>query len=243
MYKKYFDGKKGVFFDLDGTVVDSIPYWKDAFMKVLDDLNYLEEARDTFVDRGSYVTEIWDYIKSIPGVDIELSTEELTKKTFDAYLSLLQKFPIEPRDGFWSFVGELKEKEFKLALVSNSDKEIVDTVTEMLDIKEDVFDLILTGDQVKNRKPAPDIYKKALKILKLKPKEVLVYEDSVSGAKSAKKAKLETIAIWDGQVVEREYPRNVKDFLPDFSSFPGNLDTTYLEHARKGVKLLEQETL
>jgi HAD superfamily hydrolase (TIGR01509 family) len=243
MYKKYFDGKKGVFFDLDGTIIDSIPYWKDAFMKVLEEVNYLEEARDTFVDRGSYVTEIWKYIKRLPGVEIELPVKELTQKTYKAYLELFSSFPLEPRDGFWSLVGELKEKGFKLALVSNSDMEVVNPVITMIDMKEGVFDLIMTGDQVRKRKPHPAIYKKALRKLKLHPKQVLVFEDSVSGSQSAKKAGLETIAIWDGQVVEREYPRNVKEFLPDFSSFPGNLDATYLEHAQEGIELLEQETL
>lgn len=243
MYKKYFDGKKGVFFDLDGTIIDSIPYWKDAFMKVLEELDYLEEARDAFVERGSYVTEIWGYIKSLPGVNIDLPLKELTKKTYDEYLKLFNEFPVEPREGFWPLVGELKEKGFKLALVSNSDMEIVDPVVTGLNIKEDIFDLIMTGDQVKKRKPHPALYKRALRKLKLKPKEVLVFEDSVAGSTAAKKAGLETIAIWDVDVLERDYPKNVKEFLPDFSSFPGNLETTYLEHAQKGVELLEQQTL
>ena len=243
MYKKYFDGKKGVFFDLDGTIIDSIPYWKDAFMNVLEELDYLEEARDAFVERGSYVTEIWKYIKSLPGVDINLPLDELTKKTYDEYLRLFNKFPMEPRDGFWSLVGELKEKGFKLALVSNSDMEVVDPVTTKLKIKENIFDLIMTGDQVRRRKPHPAIYKKTLRKLRLKSQEVLVFEDSVTGSMAAKKAGLETIAIWNSDVVERDYPKNVKEFLPDFSSFPGKLDTTYLEYAQKGVELLEQETL
>jgi len=243
MYKKYFDGKKAVFFDLDGTVIDSIPYWKNAFMKVLEEFGYLEQARDHFVDHGSYVTEIWKYIKGIPGVKIEPSAKELTKKTYQAYLEIFEKAPLEPRDGFWPLVGELKEKGFRLALVSNSDMEIVDPVTAKLNIKENVFDIIMTGDQVRKRKPHPSIYNKTLKKLALKPKEVLTFEDSVTGSESAQKAGLEVIAIWDGQVVEREYPKNVKEFLPDFSSFPGNLDTTYLEHAKQGIELLEQETL
>jgi len=241
MYKKYFDGKKAVFFDLDGTIVNSIPLWKDAFMKVLEEFGYLEEARDHFVDRGSYVLDIWEYIKKIPGVKIDLSVEELTQKTFQAYLELFNQLTPEPRDGFWGFVTELKEKEFKLALVSNSDAQIVGPVTTKLDIKEGIFDLIVTGDQVKHRKPSPDIYKKALKDLELKPEEVLCFEDSVSGSMATKKAKLDTIAIWDGKVIETDYPRNVLTFLPDFSSFPGNLETTYIEHAKKGIEYLEQE--
>lgn len=243
MYKKYFDGKKAVFFDLDGTIIDSIPYWKEAFMKVLEEFGYLEEARDHFVDRGTYVEDIWKYIKSIPGVEIDLSIKELSQKTYQAYLELFNQHEVAPRDGFWSLVTELKEKDFKLVLVTNGDAEINEPIITKLDIKEGVFDLIVTGDQVKHRKPKPDCYKKALKELKLKPHEVLCFEDSVSGAKAAKGAGLETIAIWDGLVTETDYPRNVKLFLPDFSSFPGNLDTTFIEHAKKGIEILEQETL
>ena len=241
MHKKYFEGKKAVFFDLDGTVIDSIPMWKDAFMVVLDELGYLSEARDKYVDRGAYVSDIWKYIKKYPGVKIDLSIEELKQKTHKAYLDLFNQTEKEPREGFWGLVSELKDKGIKLALVSNGDAEIVNPVIEKLDIKEGVFDLIVTGNQVKHRKPKPDVYKKALKELGLNSKEVLCFEDSVGGSMAAKKAGLDTIAIWDGEVIETDYPRNVMTFLPDFSSFPGNLDTTYMEHAKKGVEYLEQE--
>jgi HAD superfamily hydrolase (TIGR01509 family) len=242
MFKKYVEGKSAAFFDLDGTIIDSIPYWEEAHRKVFAEITDGDYARFSDIKWGSYIAETWKNTLEIRDVKTDYKIKDLVVKTQKAYLELFQAKPLEPRDGFWDLIYELKEeKKFKLALISNSDRAVVDRVTETLNIREKIFDLSVCGDEVRQRKPSPDIYKKALKELGLKSEEVLVFEDSVTGATSADKAGLEMIIIWDGQIRETEYPGEIYTFLPDFSGLPGNLDQYFYEAMKQRVKELEEE--
>lgn len=241
MYKKYFDGKSALFFDLDGTIIDSLPYWKEAYRIIFEELSFPTMALDA-ISHGTYVSDIWKSLIKENDLKTDQRLDDLVKKTYDTYLKLFRENPLDARDGFWSFLAELKQDEkWSLALISNSDRVVVDPVLQIIGIGDDLFDLVLTGDEVKHRKPAPDIYKKALTSLKLKSSQVLVFEDSVTGTKSAEGAGLDVIVIWDGQTRETLYPENALTFIADFSSFPGNLDTTFMEHTKKQIEQLQQE--
>lgn len=242
MFKNYIEGKNTVFFDLDGTVIDSLPYWEEAHKKV-----YLEVFKDdppyfSLIKQGSHSSAVWKYVLKTTKVKTKLKLKDLIKKTNDAFLRMHKQNPLEARDGFWELLQELKtEKHFKLALVSNSDREVVDPVLSSMGLLENIFDTTVAGNEVRKRKPSPDIYKKALKNLSLNESEVLVFEDSVSGANAAEKAKLDMIIIWSGETSEIEYPKGVLTFLPDFTSLPGNLDQNYYEALKNHVEELEKE--
>ncbi len=241
MYKKVFQNKKAALFDLDGTIIDSLPYWRTALRLVLEDASD-GTASLHGVDSGSYLGEIWKSTIKKGGLKTELSVEELVKKSQQEYLYLFNENPLEPRDGFWVFIDALKnDKNWVLALISNSDNSVVEPVLKSLNINEGVFDAIITGDKVKHRKPSPDIYNKVLKELKLKSKDALAFEDSLSGARASGKAGIDTVVILNGETPEPEYPDNVLLFLSDFSTLPGNLDVTYLEASKKRLDYMQSE--
>jgi HAD superfamily hydrolase (TIGR01509 family) len=241
MFKKYFKNKKAVFFDLDGTIIDSLPYWKQAFLALFSERGFPQtDLKDIL--HGHYVADIWRKLIKEGHVDTALPIEELVSETYKQYLKIFRDNPLEPRDGFWSFLDEIKnDKKWQIGLLSNSNRQVVDPVMNMLDLGGDLFDIVITGDEVKHRKPSPDIYKKALKSLSLKANDVLVFEDSVTGSQAAEAAGLEVIAIWSGDISEAEYPKNVLTFMPDFDALSGNLDTTYMEHTNKSMEQLKSE--
>jgi len=241
MYKEIFQNKKAALFDLDGTIIDSLPYWETALRLVLEDVS--DGTAPLYrASTGAYLGEIWKNTIKKSDLETELSVEELVKKTQQEYLNLFNDNPLEPRDGFWSLIDILKnDKNWVLALTSNSDNSVVEPVLKNLNINEGVFDIILTGDQVKHRKPSPDIYNKALKKLKLKSKDAIVFEDSLSGARASGKSGIDTIVILNGETPEPKYPDNVLLFLSDFSPLPGNLDTTFMETTKKRLEYMQSE--
>ncbi len=242
MYKNIFLGKKAAFFDLDGTIIDSIPYWERACRIVQEDVSQ-DSAPLYGLAKGSYLGEFWKSAIKDYGLKTGLSVDELLKKTHHEYLELFKSAPLEPRDGFWKLADELKtDKKWSLALISNSDRSVVTPIISSLGLDGGAFDIIITGDEVGHRKPSPDIYQKALKALRLKSREVVVFEDSVTGSSAAEKAGLDTIAIWDGNIPEYDYPKNVLLFLPDFDSLPGNLDTTFIETSKNKLKSIQSES-
>ncbi len=61
----------------------------------------------------------------------------------------------------------------------------------------DIFSVIYSKEDVKNKKPDPEVHYKILEKLDVKPEECLIVEDSLIGVKAAKNAGIEVVAIYD----------------------------------------------
>ena len=100
-------------------------------------------------------------------------------------------------------IFKLKEKSYTLVLATLSPKkvlEIYNNINQKL-IKEfkiyDVFDLVLTYDDVKKKKPNPEVYLKVLERLNVSKEECLILEDSLEGVEAANNAGIEVLNIVD----------------------------------------------
>ena len=74
---------------------------------------------------------------------------------------------------------EIKKRKLKLGLISNSTKFIVMSVLNHYKLKK-YFDVIITMEDVKNRKPAPDSVLKACRLLKVKPQNAILIGDTMN---------------------------------------------------------------
>ena len=82
----------------------------------------------------------------------------------------------------------------RVALASNSSREIVDTALRAADLS-DAFEAIVTSDDVEHPKPAPDIYLLACERLEVAPSDAMALEDTAPGIAAAKAAGLYTVAV------------------------------------------------
>lgn len=239
-YKDIFYGKKAVIFDLDGTLVDTATIWEDAFAEVKAELEIGYVPNDFSV--GLNVRDDWKVLLRSRDLPKDFKTdqtpEQLAQKTEAEFLKFFDL--TDPKDGFWSFVADLKENGFKLALASNTTRSVVDEVIKKLGMAN-VFDVIVGGDEVKRRKPAPEIYLKTAKLLGLRAKDCVVFEDSIVGAEAACRAGMNTVVIWDGNYDQDVYHKKVMMFLEDFTSLPGNIYKTNKEMLEEAAKLIEEE--
>jgi HAD superfamily hydrolase (TIGR01509 family) len=237
MFKKYFEGKKAILFDLDGTLVDTEEFSKNAIQEVIQSEKIPFIDVDDVHQEGASTKERWQATLRAYELDDQYNYEELDEKTHKLTMQALQNVEeLDTREGFWSLAHELKiDKNLAIGLVTNTDRQMAEITTKKADLNE-IFDLYLYGDNVKNPKPNAEIYRKALKMLKMKPKEVLVFEDSIPGTQAAVKAGLDTIVIWNGETDTYKYPREVEDFMPSFLGLAGNLDMTYAEGLEKALK-------
>ncbi len=189
------NNKKAVLFDMDGVILDSMPYhvraWKEAFkeygLKELDDkVFYLyegaiepETACKLFSKNGANLT-IEDFFNIL----------ERQKEIFiTRYAHKIRPFKDVPR-----ILSILKERNFRLGLVTSSHGKVLEAV-----LPEEIssfFHHIVTGDEVKRRKPHPDPYLKGLNGLGFGVgDDVFAVENAPSGISSAKAAGLRCIAI------------------------------------------------
>lgn len=231
MYKKYFDNKQAVIFDLDGTVVDTDPIWKHAFEAVFKAIEASWGSYDEINSTGADVSSIWDYILNHKEFDVKTKFKiaELTDHTHTEFIKHLATIQtLEPTAGFWETAFDLKQKNLRLALNTNTDKIVAQHVLAKLGINQ-TFEIYTFGDEAKKKKPHPDLYLLTLQKLGIAAQDAVVFEDSVAGATASVKAKIETIVIWNGNTRKALYPNEIALFTRDFEGFPGNIDKTYEE--------------
>jgi len=88
----------------------------------------------------------------------------------------------------------IKQGGFKLALASSAPRENIDLVNSELDLQR-YFDCIISGRDVTESKPSPQIYLLAAEKLGAEAKDCVVIEDSPFGVKGAKAAGMKCLAI------------------------------------------------
>jgi len=188
---------------MDGVLVDTEPVHLESFKVLLKDLqlNYDDSFLNTLVGHSveSNMTMIFQKIgKAVP----EIINAELTRRE-SIYLDLLRTNDLHPLPGIPALVAICKKNKVALALATSSIRDQVDTILEklsgdsdgsLLNLKEN-FKVIVSGDQVKHKKPAADIYMQAVHELKLRPEQCAAVEDSPVGVKSAKMAGVYCIAL------------------------------------------------
>lgn len=182
---------KGIIFDFDGTLVDTEEVAYQAVKQYL---------RDTY--QVTYTRR--DYQKSIGSADgvfyqhLEKSLgKPVNVEAIEACFTQAQKtkYPEVPlREGIAEVIQYGKKNQLKLAIVSNSRKaELMHFFAHHQELMS-VFDLILTRDDVKEGKPAPEGYQKCLAQLALSEEEVIALEDSPTGVTAALSAGLKVLA-------------------------------------------------
>ena len=113
----------------------------------------------------------------------------------DFYTRRVRAGGIELREGIRRLIGEARAAGVRLAIASTTTRESLDALltTALAPDALDWFAVIATGDVVPSKKPAPDIYEFALRVLELRAEECIAFEDSGRGLSAAKAARLFTV--------------------------------------------------
>lgn len=101
---------------------------------------------------------------------------------------------IAPIPGIVQLIQRLRKNGIKTALVSSTTTHLIIMGLNRMKMM-DLFDVIVCGDMCAERKPDPECYLKAMKLLGAMPQECLVFEDSTVGIHAAKQAGIEVVAF------------------------------------------------
>ncbi|KWW17616.1 MULTISPECIES: HAD family hydrolase [Peribacillus] len=181
---------KAVIFDFDGLILDTETAWYEAYKETM----VFYEA-DLPLERfvtciGTDNTELNAFFKSQLGD--RYNSEEIETKAKSLHEGKM-KTP-KAREGVKEYLEEAKNAGYKIALASSSSKEWVTLYLEKLGLLH-YFEAIITGDDVDKVKPAPDLYIKAIEVLKIDPTEAVAFEDSLNGLQAALKAGLKCVIV------------------------------------------------
>jgi len=181
---------RGVVFDFDGVIVDSHPVHKRAWRKFLESVGRTASEEDLeFVLDGRKREDILRHF--LGDLDPELMMRYGHRKE--------QFFRNEARDvetisGLLSFLEDLEDAGVAKGVASSGSRSRVSFLLDRLDLNGH-FQVVVTGDEVKNGKPDPSIFLRAAQALGKDPGELLAFEDAVSGVQSAKAAGMKCVGI------------------------------------------------
>ena len=182
---------KGVFFDLDGTLIKSMHHHYKGWKNVLSKNNIHLDKQYFYLNEGIKLENLLRnlYIDQKKKINDKILQNIINEK--DSHYRLNTK--IYFYKGVKSLIKHLHKKNIYLAMVTAGTKKRVFKTLPLKFIN--YFDKIITGSDCKYGKPHPEPYLKALAFSKLKKNNCLVVENAPLGIKSAKSAGLKTIAI------------------------------------------------
>ncbi len=183
---------RAVIFDVDGVLVDSEPLINAAAIEMFKEkgLTVQPEDFEPFVGAGEE--------RYIGGVaekyHFPLDLMVAKQRTYEIYLDLvparLEAFP-----GAKDFVLACRKAGLRVAVASSADKIKVTANLKKLGLPLESWDAAVTGEQVKKKKPAPDIFLFAARSMNIEPEACTVMEDAVNGIQAAKAAGMRSVAV------------------------------------------------
>lgn len=186
---KVDDSAEGIIFDLDGTLIDSMPVHKIAWQEVcsLKNFDFTDEIFYRYA--GVPSDKIFAILNDRYGTDFDPPYHSRMKE--EAYRKIMDRVKVIPE------VLEVVRHYYKkipLAVGTGGPK---DHSLEILKMKglDQYFDAVVTKDDVENGKPAPDTFLKCAELMKVPPKHCVVFEDGDPGIAAAEKAGMMVVDV------------------------------------------------
>lgn len=174
---------KAVVFDMDGVLIDAKDWHYESLNKALALFGHE-------ISRYDHLTT-FDGLPTKKKLDMLSKVTSLPKELHSFINEMKQQYTMEivsisckPLFVHQYALSNLKMQGYKIAVASNSIRPSVEAMMKYSDL-EKYLDLMLSNQDVKNPKPAPDIYVAAMEKLGVKPSETLVVEDNENGVRAA----------------------------------------------------------
>jgi beta-phosphoglucomutase family hydrolase len=184
-----FDHFRGIIFDCDGTLADTMPVHYEAWMTTLEE-HGLEMSEDRFYALGGWPTKrVADLLVAESGRSID--TERISREKelrFAGMLHLVQ--PIEPVVE----VVRAQRGRLPMAVATGAIRSICEKILHQIGIPN-WFDTIVSSEDIERHKPDPDTFLEAARRLGIEPRHCLVYEDTDPGVEAARRACMDVVDV------------------------------------------------
>ena len=197
-------------FDMDGTLIDSMPMWMEVGLNVLhahgihpepELANYLSTL--TLEQAADYCRE--QYLPT-------LTADALLQEIYDQAETFFRN-EVQAKPGVCAFLSLLQSKGVKMCVATNTDRYLVDIALRHAGL-DSYFQEILTCSEVgQGKKAGSKIYEQALLRLSANKQDTVVFEDALHAIRTAKNAGFRVCAIYDPAAEqEQEEIRNLSDY-------------------------------
>lgn len=185
--------KKAAIFDLDGTLIDSMWVWADIDINYLEQFGFKPPADLKAVIEGMSMRETAVYFKERFSIadTVEDIQEAWNLMAYDRYNKKVKLKPL-----VFDLLRILRSEGLALGIATSNSRILTEAVLASNGILN-LFEVILTGEDVKNGKPDPEIYLTAAERLEVYPEDCIVFEDVLMGVLAGKNAGMSVCAVYD----------------------------------------------
>jgi HAD superfamily hydrolase (TIGR01509 family) len=168
-----------VLWDMDGTLVDTEPYWMAAEIALVESYGGMWSHDDAM---GLVGSGLWHSARVLQSRGVELTEDEIIQALTDRVLEQVE-VSVPWRAGAIELLAELRERGIPTALVTMSIGRMARLIADSVGFP--AFATVVAGDDVTHAKPHPEPYQKAAGILGVDSRDCVALEDSAPGIASA----------------------------------------------------------
>ncbi|WGL60714.1 hexitol phosphatase HxpB [Pigmentibacter sp. JX0631] len=187
---------KSVIFDMDGVIVDSEPLWLEAELQIFKSFGLILTPKDCELTKGMRLANIVDFWYKKRNWN-NVTQEEIGKKLEAKLIELIAE-KATAKEGLFEVLIKLKQNNISLAICSSSPLSLIKAVCNKLNLFS-YFDILQSAENCEFGKPHPEPYISTMLKLNTTFNKCFVIEDTVTGAISAKAARMKVIAIPEGE--------------------------------------------
>lgn len=213
--------KYSIIFDMDGVLVDSEPVIEAAAIAGLKEYGVPAKPEDFTPFIGAGEDKYIGGVAEKYGVPYIL---EMKARVYQIYLELVP-LKLKVYDGIIELLNKWYGEGVKMALASSADRIKIEANLRVAGINPSLFSAIICGEDVKNKKPSPDIYLMAANRIGTNPQQCIVIEDAINGIQAAKAAGMKCVAVatsFQKSLLEKENPDLIYDKISDADKMLGN---------------------
>lgn len=191
--KSILQNMKCAIFDMDGTILNSMPMWTNVGNIFLSERGMSEDSELWALMKTRSLKQCSELIKERYSLQDSADAiyDELNAITFREYSTRLLL-----KDGAREFLGELKKRGIPAVLATATDRSCVEACLSRLEVKGD-FAHILTCKELGTSKSEPLIFEEAAKVCGIKKEDAVVFEDALHAIKTALRGGFRVVAIED----------------------------------------------
>jgi len=215
---------KGVIFDLDGTILDSMHIWKQLPGIYLNRMGVQTEGNLSDAMSSMSMEEGAEFLKDqyLPEMDVEEIRSGIIctiEHFYDRHVQL--------KSGADQFLQDVKNAGIRMVAATSSDRRIVERTLIKLGVIR-YFEKIFTSTEIGVGKEKPDIYFIASEFMGTPPKDTWVFEDALHATLTAKKAGFKTVGVFDASSIKdwEKIKRNSDIYLKELDNFDAFLKET-----------------
>jgi beta-phosphoglucomutase family hydrolase len=179
-------------FDMDGTLVDSMPFHIQAWMDLLAERG-IRATPGAFLRQTGGKTN-HQILRDVFGDCLSEAEISVCAERKEALYRSLYRSHLKPLAGLIEFLNEAQRLHIPMAVATSAGKANRDFVLQGLDM-ESYFSAIIGVEEIQEGKPHPEIFLKAAEKLRVDPADCLVFEDALAGIEAAFRAGMKTVAL------------------------------------------------